>query len=189
MSRFRVAPGHRSLVVARLLLAPVILLLFGCGEATSESTTGDPAAQLPDGLVATKPDGRRVTLEPVKAECAPSEYDPRVQVVRVTAVVDGSHLLIEIVPSDVDGGRSFELPVDAGDGESGPADALVFVGMMPDLEASSAEEESTGTLEVVRASCDPVEVELTIDATLASEYSDGRGLKVEGRLEFASLTS
>ncbi|MFC5727287.1 MULTISPECIES: hypothetical protein [Nocardioides] len=188
MSCFRVAPGQLSLVVARLLLAPSVLLLFGCG-ATSESPARDPAAQLPDGLVATESDGRRVTLEPIEAECVPSEYDPKVQIVRVTAVVDGSHLLIEIVPSDVEGGRTFELPIDAGDEESGPANALVFVGMMPDLEASSVEEESTGTLEVVRASCDPVEVELTIDATLASEYSDGQGLKVEGRLEFPSSTS
>lgn len=54
---------------------------------------------------------------------------------------------------------------------------------------STSEEESTGTREVTRASCDPVEVELTIDASLGSEYPDGSLLKVEGRLPLPWLTA
>jgi hypothetical protein len=167
-----------------VLLVAVGLLLVGCGEKSSDSESKDTAAQLPLGMTATSPEGGEVTFTSVKAQCAPSEHDPSVQIVRLIAEVEGGRFLAEIVPSDVEGGRSFELPVSAGDDSTGPANARVFVGMKPNLEASTTEEGATGELEVIRASCDPVEVELTLDATLGSEYYDVQPPKVEGRLQF-----
>lgn len=168
--------------VARLLLIPLVLVLAACGEDDrgGDGGTSDEAAA--NSLVVTKPDGTTVELSDVVAECGPSDYDPDTQVVKARAEKDGAVLLVEVVPADVEGGRSFDLPLSAGADTTGPENALVYVGAEPDFESSTAEEEATGTLEVIRASCDPVELEFTMDASLGSEYSDVEGLDVDGHL-------
>ena len=66
--------------------------------------------------------------------------------------------------------------------QSGPANAFVFFGNK-DFEVSTDQEESTGTLEVSAASCDPLRLALSIDATLDSEHFDGESLSVSGQLD------
>lgn len=132
----------------------------------------------------TKADGSEVVFDEVTATCGPSENDPDKVVVRIEGISDDTHLSSEIVEADVEGDSTLALPIDFGDQEQGVRNLYLFIGAAPDLETSTTQEESTGIVEVLRASCDPVEVELTIDATLASEYFDGEAVDVEGRLVF-----
>ncbi|QSR25215.1 hypothetical protein CFH99_06215 [Nocardioides aromaticivorans] len=160
----------------------VLLLAAGCRDDDADAR--DERSDEPTRLVVTTADGTERTLTDVTATCIPSDYDPKVQVVRVSGELDGGGVFAEVLPADVEGGRSYDMPVPAGSDETGPENAIVVVGIEPDLTNTSEQEESTGTLEVLRASCDPVEVELTIDGTLDSEYYDGEPVDVEGRLVF-----
>lgn len=169
---------------ARIALAlPLFLLAAACGDDASDDAA-DERSDEPTRLVVTKADGSEVVFDEVTATCGPSEEHPDSVVLRLEGMADDAHLFSEIVPEDVAGGRTFDLPIDSGDEEQGNKHLHVFVGAAPDLETSTTQEESSGTLEVVRASCDPVEVELTMDATLGSEYHDGEELDVEGRVVF-----
>lgn len=181
MSYLGAARGHSQ--VARILLIPLILVLAACGDGESGADEKAPIKDTPIGLVVTKPDGSKVEISDLAAECGPSDYDSDVQVVKARAEKDGTIVLVEVVPADVEGGRSFELPVSAGADTTGPENALVYVGAEPNFESSTAEEEATGTLQVIRASCDPVVVEFTVDADLGSELSDVEGLNVAGHLK------
>ncbi len=185
MLRRRATAGPLVEALPRVTVAVSLLLLVACGE-----TVPRPASQEPNELVLTEPDGTTLTLRPDGARCGPSEYDPEVQVVGVHDSTRRHNLVIEVVPSDVTGGKDYDLPVSAGDMESGPHGAFIFFGGKDfggkGFEVSTVQEESTGSLEVVRASCDPVALELTIDATLASEYSDGGSLDVRGHLDLSS---
>lgn len=175
--------SRRTRAVRRSALAITATLLLSapaCGDESSEPESGDGGASEAEGLVATLPDGTRVDLDPPEAECVPSEEDPAVEVVRVFADLDGARVIIEAVPTN--GTKSFDLPLSAGDFESGPKNLSVFIAAPPDIETSSTEEESSGTLELVRASCDPAELELKVDGTLGSEFSDGENVQVAGHL-------
>lgn len=179
------APYLRRMSPLRTALAlPLLLLAGGCGDDT-EKNSPEAQSNEPTRLVVTKSDGGELVFEDVTATCGPSENDPDTEVVRLQSGKPGdAYLDAEIAPGDVEGGRTYELPVSAGDQENGFENLYVFVGAAPDVESSSTEEESSGTLEVLRASCDPLEVELTVDGTLGSEYFDGEPVDVKGRLVF-----
>lgn len=177
--RSHLRPGKGRLA-ALAVTAPLLLLVVACGDEPSNADDPDRPAAAAEGLVATLPDGSRVDLDPTQVECVPSEEDPDVEIVRVFADLEGARLIIEAVPTD--GAASFELPLEAGDFESGPKNIRVFVGSLPDVETSSTEEESSGTLELLRASCDPAALELKIDATLGSEFDDGGTVQLQGHL-------
>lgn len=166
----------------RRLLLPLLVLAAGCGE--DADAPEDERSAGPTRLVVTRADGSEVILDEVTATCGPSDAHPGTEVVHLRGTADGTRLEGEIVPGDVEGGRSFELPMETGDQETGPKNLYLFVGGPPDLETSTSQEESSGSLKVERASCDPVAVELTVDATLASEYHDGVPVDVEGRIVF-----
>jgi hypothetical protein len=164
------------------IVAP-LLLAAGCGDDDADDAR-DERSDEPTRLVVTRADGSEVVFEDVTAECVRSEDDPGAVVVRIEGMADDTHLISEVVPDDVGSGQSFQLPIDFGDQEQGVRNLYLFVGAAPNLETSTNQEESSGSLEVLRASCDPVEVELTIEATLGSEYFDGEPVDVEGRLAF-----
>lgn len=161
----------------RMSVVLPVLVLFACG-----GTSPQRASEEPSELVVTKPNGTTLRLTPSAAECGASDYAPDVQVVRVHDFSDDHNLVVEVVPSDVTGGKTFDLPVNAGDMQTGPANAFVFFGSK-DFEVSTVQEGSAGSLDVSRASCDPVALELSIDATLDSEYFDGDSLKVKGHID------
>lgn len=165
------------------LTLPLLLLATACGEDASDDAQ-DPHSDEPTRLVVTVADGKEVVFEEVTAKCGPSENDPATEVVRLQGRSGDAYFDSEIAPRDVEGGRSFELPIESGDQETGFENLDVFVGASPNLETSSDEEGSSGAVEVAHASCDPIEVELTIDATLASELYDGEPVDIEGRLVF-----
>ncbi|HVK28851.1 MAG TPA: hypothetical protein VM575_10945 [Nocardioides sp.] len=170
--------------IARRAISIVALLVLAAGCGDDDADERDELSDQPTRLVVTRADGTEVVFDEVTAKCGPSENDSGEVVVRIEGITDGVHLSSEIVAADVEGDRTFALPIDFGDQEQGVRNLYLFVGAEPDLETSTTQEESTGTLEVVRAACDPVEVELTIDATLGSEYFDGEPVDVEGRLVF-----
>lgn len=174
--------GRRCLVrrSALMIAAPTLLFAAACGDDPAEPQGSDAGAGLAEGLVAILPDGTQVKLNPTEVVCLPSEEDPTVEVLRVFADLDGARIIVQAVP--VEGAKSFDLPLSAGDFESGPKNVELFIGAQPDVETSSTEEESSGTLELVRASCDPAELELKVDATLGSETYDGGEVQVEGHL-------
>ncbi|KRB78848.1 hypothetical protein ASE01_23715 [Nocardioides sp. Root190] len=157
-----------------------LVVLTSCGDEDSGQGGPDSPARKADGLVATLPDNSRVTLNPTAVQCVPSEEDPDVEVLEIFADLPGARLHIQAVPTDE--ARSFDLPIDAGDYESGAENISVFIGAPPDVEASSAEEESSGTLELLRASCAPETLEFKIDATLGSETADDGAVRVQGHL-------
>lgn len=172
-------PNHSRHFVSALLLIPLTVGVWGCGEETSN--TGSRPSALPSGLVLTAPGGAKVTFEKVNVECGPSDYDPDMEVVQVSANLDGASLLIQIVPADVEGGRSFDLPADGGTDETGPAGAFVFAGT-DDFEASSDVEGASGTLTIAHASCDPAAVDLRIDGALGSEFGE-QPVQIKGHLK------
>lgn len=167
---------------ARAALAlPFLLLAAACGEDSSAKKSGEQSDE-PTRLVVTKADGTEIVFDDLTATCGPSENDPHTEVVRLQSGTPGdAYLDSEIAPRDVKGGRTYELPVSAGDQENGFENLYVFVD-----GASSDEDGASGRLEVLRASCSPIEVELKIDATLGPETYDGEPVDIEGLLVFPS---
>ncbi|WP_109507736.1 hypothetical protein [Nocardioides speluncae] len=166
-----------------LAVLPVLALsmLVACGEETRPEAADPPQK---NELTFTKPDGDTFTVVPKKVTCGPSDHYESVQVVKVNDFDKSSILLIDVVPDKVDG-ETFELPVDAGD-EEGAANALLFYSAERaelDVEVSTAQEDSSGTLTIVRAGCDPAMLELDIDAHLDSELNGGTELDVRGHVE------
>lgn len=158
------------------LLVPTVLLAAGCGDDGGDQTAEDVG----NSMVVTRADGTEVEFTSISAQCRPSVYDESVEVVHAESEAQGLRLLIEVLPEDVAGGRSFDLPADSGSDEDGPRGVMVFVGGS-DVEASSDLELATGTVEVVEASCAPVRLEVTVDATLGSEYG-GDDAPIKGHL-------
>lgn len=172
--------GRVSAVLPLLLLSALV----GCGEQ-SEPEDADPPTK--NELTFVKPDGGTFTVAPAKVTCGPSDYDESVQVVQVNDydVDKRSILVIDVVPDEVDG-ETFDLPVGAGSDAEGPENAILFYGSDTadlDVEVSTAQEDSTGTLTIVRAGCDPAVLELDIDAHLDSELNGGTELDVRGHVK------
>ncbi|GAA1089687.1 hypothetical protein GCM10009668_00060 [Nocardioides dubius] len=141
------------------------LLAAGCGDDAEGQAADDPG----NSIVVMRADGSEVEFTSMTTQCVPSVYDESVEVVHAESEAGGLRLMIEVLPEDVEGGWTFDLPADSGSDDEGPKGVVVFVGG-PDVEASSDVELATGTVEVVGASCDPVRLEVAIDATLGSEY-------------------
>lgn len=170
-------------IVRAAVTASVLLLAAGCRDDAEKGSPEDRSDE-PTHVVVTKADGSEVVFDDITAECATSEEQADAVVLRIQGTAGEMHIVGEIVPEDVEGGSDYTLPIDFGSQVEGVRNLYLFVGAAPNLETSTTEEESSGTLEVVRASCDPVEVELTVDATLGSEYFDGEPIDIEGRLVF-----
>jgi hypothetical protein len=123
--------GRRSGVRVRIIpvgqrwLAMLVVALAACGEISrppeSQPSVREPGEAESSELVFTEPDGSTFAITATDAECGPSGYDPDVQVVRIRDVDQKHNFLVEVVPSDVAGGKRFDLPVHAGHSETGPA--------------------------------------------------------------------
>jgi hypothetical protein len=159
-----------------LILLPLITLL-ACGD---EAEPADPGQ--PNELVFTRDDGTTFKVVPSAAKCdAPSESDAAVKTIQINYLSEPHYLFVEVVPHD--DRKTYTLPVDAGDYETGLKNANLFYGERDAIEVSTSEEDGSGTLEVVRATCDPVALELNIDGHLDSELNGGVELDVKGHIE------
>jgi len=121
--------------------------------------------------------------------CGPSEADPSLEAITVIGRPSvgrdgdiGSFFTFEGILRDLSPGTTVTLPHDYQTDE--PSGALLFVvDAETENEASSREEASSGSFVVEHASCAPVaELEVRIDATLGSEFSDLGPLQVKGTL-------
>jgi hypothetical protein len=135
-----------------------------------------------NALTITDSRGYSFTLHPDQVACAPSEYGHGVEVVHVMYTERSPLRGVDIDVVPVDEPTTYSIPVDSGDDARGPRKALVFVTARipapraphepPAFENSTNEERASGRLTVLRASCHPARLELTIDGKLGSEYSD-----------------
>lgn len=176
----------RRTVLASALLVLGASCLAACVSHESSTATDritDVASQGPgNALTVTDSRGWSFTLHPDQVSCTRSEYGHGVEVVHLmyTERAPLRGVDIDVVP--VNRPRAYSLPVDSGDDERGPRNALVFVTARvptprrphepPAFENSTVEERARGRLTVVHASCHPARLELTIDGELGSEYSD-----------------
>jgi hypothetical protein len=159
------------------------------GARDSNVVAVDPP---PPALVLTRPDGSTYEFEDLTISCdpptafggEPGAGDGTRVYLNSPIVLKGERItqpfvMVEAVLDGVEEGRTLELPLaDGGGSEEGPP-LTVFVA---DTEGAPNGNEvvssgsSTGTLTIVRASCDPTPVlELEVDATLASEEQTDAG--------------
>ncbi|HYF74578.1 MAG TPA: hypothetical protein VD864_17240, partial [Nocardioides sp.] len=117
------------------------------------TAAGDPVAQ---------PPGRIWMYSPINV--TGTEKDDDARVVEPFVYFEG-------IVAKLQGDRTFDLPIwGPGDSETYPLTLFMADTVGPNEVASSTE--SSGTVRVLRASCDPVPVlELEVDATLGSEVS------------------
>jgi hypothetical protein len=170
--------------------AAVVVAAIGGYVAVSAGGSDDGREGLvgvdtpPDSLVMTRPDGSTYAFEDITVTCdAPSgegvgEVGGRHLLLTSPRRLDGERLLqpfvmIEADVAELDGPRTFTLPVESADGSSESLPMTVFVADTegaPDGNEVVSSTGSTGTVRVTRASCDPTPVlELELDVTLASE--------------------
>ena len=195
--RVGAAAGAAGVVAA---VAGYAAISMGGSDDGRESVVAvDPP---PSRLVMTRPDGStfefsdlEVTCDPAGASAGGTASDERSRIYLSSPIdLDGERLTRPFVHIEGDvetlgQPRTYSLPLEGADGSSQSAPLIVF---MADPEGAPGGNEvvssapSTGTVRVVRASCDPTPVlELEIDATLASEEQTGDGqskdsLRLEG---------
>lgn len=165
---------------ARLvLLSALCLAASGCG---SEPAPADTHSDLPVGMIRVAPEGgTAVEFRDFKVSCPDNAENQWGQKARVVQAVAGSYGTERMTEED-------GIVITAGDGihqvvrmphseEWGNYKTFVtaFANRAGDArELSSGEEGASGTIEIIRASCDPKpSLEIRIDGTLTSEIGDG----------------
>lgn len=186
----RVATRVRARRLRRRVAAAgvaTLSLVAVTGAAVLVSGGDDPADDLvatdppPPGLVLTRPDGSTYAFTDVTVSCTSpfGEKGPAGERIYLTSPRElrGNDLLtpfvyVEGVVDELQGDRTFTLPVD-GPGDSDSYPLTLFIadteGSPTGNEVSSATE-SSGTVRVLRAACEPSPVlELEVAGTLGSE--------------------
>lgn len=168
-------------------LAVVTTLLTSCGggdtgaKARDDTKTPSSTGSGPGSIVAVGADGTTVEFADLTVTCRDSEEEqPAARIVVATSGlndqgapidVDVPALLITAAETD---GLSVDLPHSETYGGEETFLIVFITKVGEENELSSATELADGTIEVVRASCDPTpQLELRIDGTLESETSDG----------------
>lgn len=164
---------RRLLLVAALFVAPT-----GCGSDSEPREASD----LPEGrIVVTTDEGSVVEFTDFEVSCPNDAKDEWVQDARVVQAVAGAYGTAShrrqdgmfLTAGDGVEGR-FSLPYSE---EWGNYDTFVLAFASRAAEArelSSAVEETSGTIEIVAASCDPTpSLEVKIDGKFASEIGVG----------------
>jgi hypothetical protein len=145
-----------------------------------------------DSLTFTRANGTAFTIEGTQIRCGrTTESDAPLQAVFVEGgpqELDPGRepteplFLLEAFPRDVARGGTITLPHSYE--YNNPSGAVLHVyDADTGNELSSSAEGASGTIVFERASCDPSpRVDVTIDATLGSEFFQGRRVEVQGRL-------
>jgi hypothetical protein len=188
---------RRIVGAAAAAVAAVVAIAIPVGLSQNDST--DEPIDRPersDSLTFTRANGTAFTIEGAEVRCGRStESDAPLQAV----FVEGSAqefdpgrepteplFLLEAFPRDVAGGDTITLPHSYEYND--PSGAVLFVyDAETGNELSSSAEGASGTIVFERASCDPSpSVDVTIDATLGSEFFQGRRVEVEGQLRLGN---
>ena len=199
--RMRARRRHRRAGIG--LGAAVAVAAIGGYVAVSAGGSDDGREGLvavdtpPYSLVMTRPDGSTYEFEDITVTCdAPGgEGGGGHLLLSSPRRLDGERLLqpfvyVQVDVTAVDRPRTFTLPIDGADGSSESFPMTVFVA---DTEGAPAGNEvvsstgSTGTVRLIRASCDPTPVlELELDVTLASEEQTEDG-QMKQSLDLAGI--
>lgn len=163
------------------------------GGASDDGRDGLVAVEPPpSSLVMTRPDGSTYEFQDLTISCDPpramgdvaSPGDGSRVYLSSPILIDGERVrqpfvYVEAAVDGLDQPRAFVLPLDDGGGSTQGPPLTIFIA---DTEGGADGNEvvssgaSTGTLQVVKASCAPTPVlELEVDATLASEEQTGDG--------------
>jgi hypothetical protein len=177
------AVGVSAVVLAAGVAGAV--LVSGGDDAGGDVVAADPGG--PHGsFTLTRADGSTITLDDLTLTCDQAPGDPDVHPGHIYLSspfrLDASqrklvepYVSFDAVAAQVDG-RDFVLPPDS---DTGDSEDRAFVLFAADAgrdanEVSSAEPGASGTLRVLRASCDPTPVlELEVDGSLGSEVDAG----------------
>jgi len=185
---------RRRATSAALAVMPVVLV--ACGSEPSKDVDHGATGDASEGpaIVVTTTDGETLKFSDFVVTCRPTHEDDGVRwktaVRAIAGAGDGDPMTDRKVPAmmieadaDVADGSTVALPHHNKWGKK-PTFVEVFITHAgPATELSSAEEESLGEIEVVSAGCDPnPHLELSIDASLHSEYIDGGQVTAVGSM-------
>ena len=177
----------------------VMVLLLGVLAGCSDDTTAparpsEPSTVGDDGLTLARDGGDTIEFRDAVAECLTSDDgDGDVEIVRLTGPQSvrfdpnsgkpsEPFFYVEVIPG-VEGRQV--LPLEQKTHSEGPSDVVVF-SADPEgpSENSAGQGDSTGQITIIDATCDPVaHLAFTIEATIGSEFSDGRSVTLDGGLE------
>lgn len=179
--------GKRS-VTGRILFVGLLTVLFlgiGCGDDDSGSTkSGSQDNQIENSLVFTREDESIVTCGTDYAICCgiwePGYIDKNtLKIMFADPQWELAAWKLFILVDEVTSGTTYTLPTP----EAGEGPVCMFVADVPTQnELCSVTEESSGTIKINSFSCGPpVVVDVTITATIGSEYgSSAPSVQVAG---------
>lgn len=173
----------------------LVAVLGACGTEDGEPDPNAGKNEGPSGFTVTREDGSTFELVTFEAACPEfPEGDPEAGFVHGYASLGGTQidlmggkrpkgpLAMITVLDDLADGTQLKLPVveEYGNEETG----VSFFIADGRNEASSGEENATGSIEIIHAACEPKPVlELRINGTLGSEFGDGETLTIKGHAE------
>jgi hypothetical protein len=170
MSRLRSPAGAKTL--GALLLAAAVLLVVSVA----------PAAEAPNSeLTFTGPNGSAIGFSGTPTvTCGPWESGIRRRTLHIELRNADRAWELRAVLADVARGQRIHFPTDVL--ADHPRGALFFVyRLSPLIEASTNEEEASGSLAFSQASCQPgATVAFTVHGRLGSELLEGREVRVDG---------
>lgn len=172
---------HRRTAVAGvatlgvLAVGGTVVALASGDDGTGPTVATDPGSAPVSTLVMTRPDGSTYAFEAITLSCdktgtritarSPRHFEGR--------FATEPFVQIDGLVAKLQGDRTLDLPTD-GPGGSDSFPLTLFIadseGTNRSNETSSPEQASSGTVRVLRASCEPTPaLELEVDATLGSE--------------------
>jgi hypothetical protein len=170
------------------------LVLAGCGSGSQDKGhAGDTTRGTPSKVVVTTAHGETFEFENFEVICpkdTEGEWGQDADIVYAVAGLGSEPpssrrepMLILTVGAEVADGTTLTLPYDElwGEAETFVSAFITRVGRATELSAGV--EESSGHIEIASASCEPApSIDVRIDGTLHSEYSDGGKATVVGEV-------
>jgi hypothetical protein len=169
------------------------LLLAGCGSGSQDGERARDTTRATGKVVVTTAHGQTFEFENFDVTCPKDTEGEWGQDADVVYAVAGlgtkppssrrEPMLILTVRAEVADGETIAMPYREvwGDAETFVSAFITRVGRTTELSAGSAE--SSGRIAIDSASCDPSpSIDLRIDGTLHSEYSDGGQATVAGEV-------
>lgn len=186
--RHRVAAGGGAAVLALATAGVVVGVALSGGDETGTLVTDQPTGPV-STLAFTRADGSTYTFEDITVSCRTDAKGRQRIEAQSPRKITGERLLeplftFEGILDKMATGRTFSLPVNGpGDSESSPM-TLFFATDEggPRANELSSSQDSSGTVEVVSASCGATPtLELVVDATLGSEVEQPP-MRISGEL-------